>query len=203
MLKTVSQRLKELRIYLDVDQRGLADKLGLKQPSVNAWEKGGNLRQSSLDLFKEKLGVNPQWLLFGTGEMFLPGYGEVNEPKVAYLKIDKWNESSVTERLSKVVGDYMVRFGMKQKQVSEEWQIGESHLSEVLNGYKPISTNMLTSALRYGNVNLNYVLGGIGGFYNGLESSNSTDVKELIELVKEQGKMIEQLQNTPRKKERA
>lgn len=202
MLTTVAQRVKEVRARLEFkDQVDLANALKVEQVSVSNWERGKTIGNSSLEKFETKLCVRKEWLLFGSGDMFIPGT-VVKEPAVAYGKPNVWSEDAIRERFSKVLKDYGNRKQMQQKQICDEWDLNDSHVSSFIHGRKSISTSMLIAAIRYGNVNLNYIMGGVGGFYNSLERSGSSEMKELIDLVRKQGERIEQL-STPEHKKRA
>lgn len=199
MLKTVAQRVKEVRrVFRYNEQADLAAVLKVKQASVSNWENGKTIGNKNLDKFEEKLKVRKEWLLFGTGNMLMAG-AIVSEPSVGYSG-DAWSENAICERFGKVMNDYKLRFGMKQKQVCDEWSLNETHVSGVINGQKPITTTIIQAALRYGNVNVNYIMGGVGGFYNSIEMSENHQIKQLLEMMREQGKKIEELQMSGIKK---
>jgi len=70
---TVGQRLKELRYKLGLSQKEFAEKLGIHYMTLSKYE--SEKYPPSLRFIKkleEIFNVNPQWLLEGVGEMFLP-----------------------------------------------------------------------------------------------------------------------------------
>lgn len=74
MNETAGARLKRLRDELGLDQKGLALRLGVSPGVIGFAERGERLPSKRLlqRLFEE-LGVSQDWVLFGAGEMLLPG----------------------------------------------------------------------------------------------------------------------------------
>src|SRR5690606_17064831 len=69
----VNSRLKQVRKTFKMNQKEFADKLGYKQSSISELENGvKNISKAIIYSLEKELGVNPQWLLDGDGEMFLP-----------------------------------------------------------------------------------------------------------------------------------
>lgn len=200
MLTSVAQRVKEVRIRLGFkDQVDLANALGVEQASVSNWERGKTIGNPALEKFEALLNVRKEWLLFGTGEMFLPGT-VVKEPATTYGINNPWSEDAVRERFSKVLKDYGNRFQMQQKQICVEWNLNDSHVSGFVHGRKALTTTILQAAIRYGNVNLNYVMAGVGGFYNSLEMNAGKQMEEMMQMLKHQGELIQELRNPQHKK---
>jgi len=70
---TVAERLKELRYKLGLSQKEFAEKVGIHYMTLSKYESGKyhpSLR--FLKKVEEVFNVNPQWLLEGRGDMFLP-----------------------------------------------------------------------------------------------------------------------------------
>lgn len=201
MLKTTSSRLKQLLVLLGKNQYEFAAALQVKQPSVNKWCQGGVISLANLQKIQDVFNVRQEWLLFGTGEMFSHNHSNrVEEPMIIYQS-DKYTEAAIAERFSKAISAYCAQQNINQKELCKLWNINETQLSSILNGNKSISVSILQSALRFGNINLNYVMGNVGGIFTSTgNSAGSDDVKELIELVKEQCHKIEELSGKQKKR---
>lgn len=69
----MKERLKELRKALGLTQAAFAEKIGAKQNTVATYEMGRNTpRDPVIHSICKEFGVNKDWLLTGTGEMFAP-----------------------------------------------------------------------------------------------------------------------------------
>lgn len=69
----MNRRVKEIRVALGLSQDAFGAKLGLKRAAVSRIESGAvNLTEANVILICERFNVNRDWLLNGTGEMFLP-----------------------------------------------------------------------------------------------------------------------------------
>ena len=69
----MNRRVKEIRVALGLSQDAFGAKLGLKRAAVSRIESGAvNLTETNVILICERFNVNRDWLLNGTGEMFLP-----------------------------------------------------------------------------------------------------------------------------------
>ena len=80
MEKTVNERVVTLRLALNLSQAEFASKTGLTQVGVWGIESdGANPRKTTLEKIAVAFGVNREWLLHGTGEMFLPGQNSAAE----------------------------------------------------------------------------------------------------------------------------
>lgn len=203
MLKTIAYRLKHLLSILGKTQYEFAEALEVKQPSVNKWCQGGTIAPANLNKIEEVYNVRQEWLLFGTGEIFHHAKNNIAEEPLVVYKSDKYTEASVTERFGKAVAMYCAQQNIKQKELCRLWNINETQLSSILNGNKPLSISILQSALRYGNINLNYVMGNVGGMFTTSSTEKgigNEDIKELIELVKDQCHKIEELSGKQKKR---
>ena len=69
----INQRFKEVRIALNLTQKEFGEKLNLKPNTVAVIESGRrSVTLETVELLCFKLDVNSDWLLYGTGEMFIP-----------------------------------------------------------------------------------------------------------------------------------
>ena len=75
-MSEMKDRLKELRKTLDLKQREVAEKLGVRTGDVGGWESGRNIPDSRLRLLCKEYNVRREWLETGEGEMFEPGETE-------------------------------------------------------------------------------------------------------------------------------
>ena len=67
----MNERLKELRVLLDLTQNEFGEKIGLTAETINAVEKGEcSLTDHSISLICMCFGVNEIWLLAGIGGPF-------------------------------------------------------------------------------------------------------------------------------------
>ncbi len=65
-------RIKQLRLALNLSQQKFADKLGIARGNIAAYEVGKNLPSDAvISLICKTFPVNEDWLRTGTGEMFL------------------------------------------------------------------------------------------------------------------------------------
>jgi transcriptional regulator with XRE-family HTH domain len=76
-----SERLKDLRFALKLNQSQLGKKLGIKGQSISSAEKGlSNLSNDNLAKLIVEFNVNINWLLTGRGDMFTDD--ETQEQKI-------------------------------------------------------------------------------------------------------------------------
>lgn len=64
-METISQRLKQKRMELNMTQAQLAEKAGMKQQSYQQIEAGSTKRPRYLFELAEALQCDPLWLLYG------------------------------------------------------------------------------------------------------------------------------------------
>jgi len=184
-----------------MNQEALAAAIGVKQAAVSAWELGGNMRKANIKTFEQKLKIRPIWLEYGEGEMFADGYkpNVVNEPAAKYSNV--YSNEHVAERLGAVLNDYMLKHNMRRRHVCEQWDLNETHVSNVINGHKEISMGIIQAALQKGNVNINYLLGGKGPMYE--QDYGSASVEKLVNMLAEKDKRISELEYMAGIKKRA
>ena len=72
MSEEIKDRLKALRSALNLKQREVAEKLGVRTGDVGGWESGRNIPDSRLRLLCKEYNVRREWLERGEGEMFEP-----------------------------------------------------------------------------------------------------------------------------------
>lgn len=69
---SINDRIKELRKTLHLSQTAFGEKIGLGRGSIKGLdEKTTTPTESQLRLICKEYNVNPDWLMHGTGEMFL------------------------------------------------------------------------------------------------------------------------------------
>lgn len=71
MENIVGQKVKNLREKLMLSQRAFASKLGVSSTAISQIENGGGVTGKLAKRICEAYKVNPEWLLYGRGEMFL------------------------------------------------------------------------------------------------------------------------------------
>lgn len=71
-MSEMKDRLKELRKALNLKQREVAEKLGVRVGDVGGWESGRHVPDSRLRLLCHEYNVRREWLETGEGEMFEP-----------------------------------------------------------------------------------------------------------------------------------
>lgn len=76
----MKERLKFLRKSLGLTQTEFAKKLGMTMQGIQKWEYGTvEIKTSSIMLICSTFNVNPDWLLNGTGEMFINDVNQQTE----------------------------------------------------------------------------------------------------------------------------
>lgn len=81
MKTTVNERVTMIRTSLKLSQSEFASKAGLTQVGVWGIESDGAApRKTTLEKIINAFNVNREWLLHGTGEMFLPGQSAESIP---------------------------------------------------------------------------------------------------------------------------
>lgn len=68
----MNKRIKEIRKALNLTQRAFGEKIGMQQNTIALIEGGRNTSRQTVDAICREFGVNKEWLLTGTGEMFAP-----------------------------------------------------------------------------------------------------------------------------------
>ena len=69
----MNDRIKELRKTLGLTLEKFGERLGVKRNSVSQWENGiNNISDQVRKSICREFGVNEEWLLSGSGPMFIP-----------------------------------------------------------------------------------------------------------------------------------
>lgn len=72
-MEGANERIRELRTDLGLNQSEFGERIGVKKSVVSTMESGRtNLTARNTDLICKEFNVSREWLLNGTGEMFLP-----------------------------------------------------------------------------------------------------------------------------------
>lgn len=66
----MNDRIKELRIKLNMTQPEFGERLGVAFSTVSGWEIRGKVKNSSVLSICKTFNVNENWLRYGKGEMF-------------------------------------------------------------------------------------------------------------------------------------
>lgn len=73
MKSTIGDRVREARNNKEMDQAGLAEKIGVVTRTLQRWEKGEQIPDGiSITKIAKMTNVHPYWLLTGEGEMYPP-----------------------------------------------------------------------------------------------------------------------------------
>lgn len=82
LAKAIGERVKQLRHYLGISQMDIVRKTGFSSATLSEIESGNRL--AGVDFVAaivESYGVNPNWVIFGTGEMIITS-GEIQPVNV-------------------------------------------------------------------------------------------------------------------------
>ena len=72
-METINIRIKRLRVALHLTQDELASRLHIKRSTIANYENGRNIPVDSVKaLIYREFSVSPDWLEYGSGEMFAP-----------------------------------------------------------------------------------------------------------------------------------
>ena len=74
-------------------------------------------------------------------------------------------DKEVWERYALAIYDYRLKTDLKQAELAKKWELNPTHFSDVLAGRKNLTIDMIEAAGKFGNINLNYVVMGIGDMY--------------------------------------
>lgn len=223
MLKTPNQRLQHIRVAEGKDQTAMAGIMLIKQSAYSRKEKGERkITASEAKLIEDNLGYRAMWLLFGDGDMCVPGkdISMLQEPDVAYNKIPENEVEFASMHFRKQITQYKKLNRITERECATTLHLNAQLLNNVMHGHKSISLNMLLNSFRYGNFNLHYTAGGKGEMFNSKEQNhdvlgtvietNAETIKglrnritELEELTKTQKLLIEALSSNQQGKKRA
>lgn len=92
--QTIGQRIREARQIYQLSQSGLAKRVGVSAAAVWQWESGDvrGLKPTNLLATARALGVNVQWLVYGSGRM----YGDAAGPATR-VPVVPWRSAGQAE----------------------------------------------------------------------------------------------------------
>lgn len=97
----MNDRIKQVRIFLQMNQSEFGDKIGIGQAGISAIEKGiRGVTERNIQLICEKFNVNEEWIRSGVGEMFIDVPEEDEYFKAATL-ISKEDDKDAMEAIIK------------------------------------------------------------------------------------------------------
>lgn len=87
---SINDRVKQIRLTLNMSQRDFSNKIGLSQGGYNDLEHSRcNVSKQNIILLCSVFNVNPQWLINGTGDMFKNSNQSFNELLSIFERLDK------------------------------------------------------------------------------------------------------------------
>ncbi|GHU60038.1 hypothetical protein AGMMS49975_28560 [Clostridia bacterium] len=91
----MNKRIKDLRLYLKMNQEEFGGRIEMVKSSVSNIEKGiGAITDRTIRLICLEFGVSEQWLRFGDGEMFIP-----EKPKYIDILAEEYNLNNMERAL--------------------------------------------------------------------------------------------------------
>lgn len=118
-MEGANERIRELRTELGLNQSEFGERIGVKKSVVSTMESGRtNLTARNTDLICKEFNVSREWLLNGTGEMFLPESSGTVDALAAqydltplerdmvenYCKLSKAQRQAFWDVMQKIVG---------------------------------------------------------------------------------------------------
>lgn len=115
----MNERIKAIRSALGLSQEAFGSRLGIKKAAVSRIESGAvNLTETNVILICERFNVSREWLLNGSGEMFLPESSDSLDALVEqydltplereifenYCKLSKTQRLAFWDVMQKIVG---------------------------------------------------------------------------------------------------
>lgn len=204
-MSTIHSRLKLGRELLKKSQADFFHVLGLSQGAYSKRESGITaITIKELELLEENFGLSKVWVLTGDGPELI---GSTKSQRSSELL--SFTTTGLRARFQECIRDYQERKKINRKQIAEELHIGETYLSKLMNSEKEVTVQVLIDVQRYGNFNLNYIAGAVGGFYVG---ENNYSEQKRIQDLEQQVQNLQQLvslqseklgNNIEAKKERA
>lgn len=96
----MKDRIKKIRKELDLTQQAFADKLGIKRNTVATYENGRNMPiDAVVSLICKVFNVNKDWLLTGSGDMFLKIPSDTLEKLKQEYNLDDFSYRLICEYL--------------------------------------------------------------------------------------------------------
>ncbi len=95
-IMTINDRLKEVRLTLDLSQERFGQPLGLTKTSVSASENGNRIvSDRTVLLLRASYSVNPNWMYTGEGKMFLDDGGDFISEMAAKYQLSDFQQTLV------------------------------------------------------------------------------------------------------------
>lgn len=162
-MNTVAERIKMIRDTFGLNQTQLAEGLGVSSTIISMMEKGkANVSRKTVKLLEEKFGINPAWLNYGMGEMFVRSdvfvesvlnklqsiTGKAVQPEtVTGSEIGLWLEKiEQREQLKKEAPERLMRirnaFDISQNQLAKRLGYTRAYISAVEKGLQSPSRRM-------------------------------------------------------------
>lgn len=157
-------RLRLLRVRLNLSQQFIADVLGINQGGVSKREKGllGVSYEDAQKLSEHpQIKVNVDWLLTGEGLM-LTNQLLVEEENVPYAVtyITDTTEYAITKRFVARCEEYKRLHTLTGRDIAAKLNISDSHYSQLKEGTKYVTPVMLGNAVLYLSIDANFIVAG-------------------------------------------
>ena len=114
-MKTVADRIRELRRRLQLTQEGLGKFAGVSKSAVSQWERGiTEPERDALLAMQRSRGINPEWVAHGKGECLLTGYEQQVvpiEPAARKIPLINYIQAGHPKEL---IDDYAAGTGMEK-----------------------------------------------------------------------------------------
>ena len=131
----MEKRIKELRKKLDLDQTEFGNRIGVKQGSVSAYEKGIRIPLDSVILsICREFNVNEEWLRTGEGEIFEELTEQQKIMKYTAMLL-KDTDSVIAEAIKNFIVTYE-QLDDASKKVLEE--VARKYLNNVNKNKRPV-----------------------------------------------------------------
>ncbi|MGD1818697.1 MAG: XRE family transcriptional regulator [Pleomorphochaeta sp.] len=121
---SINYRLKQIREYFELSQAKFAIKFNLPQSTYAQYEKGGRAIPDSLKQELSQFGINMNWLITGSGEMFLNSSQNLNT--TLPVENDSWTNTKGQTSTISVNNDNLLVPILKNKVSAgpgEEWDL--------------------------------------------------------------------------------
>lgn len=89
-MSTLGKRVTARREQLGLSQKTLAEKVGVRQQSINKIESDQTRSPRNINALAKALGVTPQWLLFGVTQSRSHTVAAQSEARASTLQVTEW-----------------------------------------------------------------------------------------------------------------